>query len=899
MYPLLIGALMFAAGIAAHRKFIRARADRVDPEGLADHLQWAFNPAPGVFLLKDGALMVGWRYRGPDRTTASNALRNQVARVVNRVKVAFGEGWMFHWDLVRRPAVGYAPPGAFPDGVTWVIDEEPRARFGSGTHYENECFVVVTGLPARDVVGRWTDWFMEGVLRLDNGHARLKRFLRDVERIERMLGAALTMERLGSDELMTHCHRCLSGLDHPVAAPPDGAYLDAEVEHEFHTRYVNIALGSKRVVTGHRPVVGRLHTRVVSIHGFPNPSLPGCLDALGELPASYRWSTRWICVDSAKASRVIKRDRRMWMRHRGGMASAMSSKPAGPKTAKREADEAVFEDDDAMAMAVSSKNALEILASGAASFGHVTPCIVVQEPTAERADEVALMVETALGNLRFAANTDDVNTWDAVLGTLPGHGYPNVWRPKVSSAYAARMLPLGTPWAGPATHPSKLFPTGSPATLWTDGGGVGDARVAGGGASATPFRLTLAHNQVQHALVLGETGGGKSTLLQAVSAAFFRYPDAEVHVIDRGNSFELLCRAAGGNHFELSPRADGTWLQPFAYVDDPLELAAGLQLARTVAGLQGVGMNPGRQVAIEDAMRLIAGLEPDERTFSSLAYLVQDEALRVAFRCYTLDGVAPFMDGKADGLRRGHGRFNVYETERLMDDLGPAYAGPALMTVLNRIERRLDGARPVIVVIEEAWKTFLEPWLLEWTEARLRTWRKKNAGLILVSTGFSEFDALPNKQVILDQCRTRILLPNAAALDPEVKPAYRRLQLNDSEIEAVRDLGQFEYYFKNPAGGRKFSLSLGPVALAFFTPREGGMGATMAAARALEEEHGDRWTAEWLRQCAERCGPRDPHRAALHAAARQLDAYIEGEHGAHQGHLETRGVFSGGAYARA
>lgn len=125
------------------------------------------------------------------------------------------------------------------------------------------------------------------------------------------------MERLGSDELMTHCHRCLSGLDHPVAAPPDGAYLDAGVEHEFHTRYVNIALGSKRVVTGHRPVVGRLHTRVVSIHGFPNPSLPGCLDALGELSASYRWSTRWICVDSAKASRVIKRDRRMWMRHRG------------------------------------------------------------------------------------------------------------------------------------------------------------------------------------------------------------------------------------------------------------------------------------------------------------------------------------------------------------------------------------------------------------------------------------------------------------------------------------------------------------------------------------------------------------------------------------------------------
>src|SRR2546425_9455950 len=80
----------------------------------------------GVVLQKDGSLLAGWRYHGPDLSAATPEELDALSRHVNDALLPFTDDWMFHVDAIRRPAVAYTP-SRFPDPVAQVIDDERRA----------------------------------------------------------------------------------------------------------------------------------------------------------------------------------------------------------------------------------------------------------------------------------------------------------------------------------------------------------------------------------------------------------------------------------------------------------------------------------------------------------------------------------------------------------------------------------------------------------------------------------------------------------------------------------------------------------------------------------------------------------------------------------------------------
>lgn len=60
----------------------------------AELLPYAGLIAPGVLLLKDGSLMTGWYFAGPDSESSTETERNEVARIINSVLARLGSGWM-------------------------------------------------------------------------------------------------------------------------------------------------------------------------------------------------------------------------------------------------------------------------------------------------------------------------------------------------------------------------------------------------------------------------------------------------------------------------------------------------------------------------------------------------------------------------------------------------------------------------------------------------------------------------------------------------------------------------------------------------------------------------------------------------------------------------------------
>ena len=104
--------------------------------------------------------------------------------------------------------------------------------------------------------------------------------------------------------------------------------------------------------------------------------------------------------------------------------------------------------------------------------------------------------------------------------------------------------------------------------------------------------------------------------------------------------------------------------------------------------------------------------------------------------------------------------------------------------------------------------------------------------------------------VLLEQCPTKILLPNKEAHlhgtkeTPGPADLYTMFGLNSKEINILKN-GQYkrQYYYKSPLGRRVFELGLGPLALAFVAVSSKE---DLAEVRALMAEHGSDWPLFWL-----------------------------------------------------
>jgi type IV secretion system protein VirB4 len=814
-----------AGGIAAARALSRLREHRTEPQGLADLVNWGFMVDDGVVLQKDGALLAGWRYRGPDLGAATPEEINALSRHLNDALVPFGDDWMFHVDAIRRPAVAY-PASSFPDPITQIIDEERREAYEAqaGRQYETEYFLVVTHLPPPDAFSRFSAFFVQGAdgRRVDWAQI-LDTFAVALHTIENRLSASLRMERLGSDALLTHLHECLTGLHHAVRTPLNGSYL-------------NVVLAAQELVGGFEPRVGEMAVRVVAIQGYPHESRAGQLDFLNALPFAFRWSNRVIPLGTQQAAKLIRRHQLQWFKKRKGAGAWVQDMVGGSKAGAPKPDDELWLDQDAGNMARDAANAASENSSGLVRFGFYTQVIVVTDPHAARADYVASEILKSFNDAGFTGRIETVNAVDAYLGSLPGHGHPNLRRPLVSTANVADLFPATSVWPGLATNSSTFFPPGSPPLMW--------AATAG----ATPFRVNLHDSDVGHTLVLGRTGSGKSVLLAMLAAQFRRYRYARVFVFDVGYSMWALANAAGATHYDLAAgRPDALRFQPLSNIDQPSERAWAAEWLEVLLSLQGVQMTPVLRTRLDRALELVAKNARPYRTLTELTVQLQHETLSSALRPYTVGGnYGQLLDADEDDL--ADEAFQVFEMKHLLA-LDDRIALPVLLYLFRRIEQRLDGS-PTLIEIDEAWMALMHslfgPRVNQW----LLTLRKQNAAVVLATQSPAQLAQLPHRHTIVDSCPTRIYLPNPDAVTAAQAPLYRDLGLNDREVAIIAGAqAKRHYYLKSPRGSRLFELGLGAVATSLLAAAPGtSMEETRRKIEDLMIRFGDDWPAEWLNE---------------------------------------------------
>lgn len=792
--------------------------------GVADLLNYAAVIEDGIIVCKSGAFMASWLYSGDDLANATEEECDQIAGILNTALTALGSGWMIHVDAIRRAAPSYIGKGLshFPDRVSAAIDEERRRYFeGLDTMYEGFYVLTVTWYPPLLVQQKFVDLMFDdesGQITPEGYHSKLlEQFRRDISTLESRLSSVFHLQRLRGqehisedgqlliyDDFLAYLQFCVTGISQPMQLPPFPVHLDA-------------VLGGQELFGGVVPRIGRKLIQTVSIDGFPLESCPGILTALTNLDVAYRWSNRFIFLDQHEAIGAINKYHRKWRQKQRGIIDVVLRTNKPP-------------DQDAMEMTVDAEAAMTEVKGGLISAGYYTSTVVLMDEDREVLDDAAQKVQKLLFNLGFAARIETINTMEAWIGSLPGHGEENVRRPLINTLNLAHLLPTSSIWTGDDYCPCPMYPPDSPALLY------------GVAAGRTPFRLNLHVRDLGHTIILGPTGSGKSTALATLAAQFRRYKGMTIFAFDKGMSLYPLTSACGGRHFVVET-GSGLNFCPLQFLATPEDIAWAQDWIESVLGVNGVSVDPAQRNEIQAALKSMA--MTGGQTLTDFVAAVQDERIRQALKPYTIEGaMGELLDAAQDGLTVSteEAAFFTFEVSSLLN-MGEKWVFPVLLYLFRRIERSLKG-QPAIIILDEAWILLGHPVFKDKVREWFKVLRKNNCALIMATQSIS--DALNSGifDVIMESTASKIYLPNAQARTEETAATYRKMGLNKQQIEIIAGaIPKSDYYFVSERGARLFSFALGPLTLAITGASDAD---TVQHIQALARKHGPAWVDRYL-----------------------------------------------------
>src|SRR5690606_33807545 len=256
---------------------------RQRPALLADWLPWAGLVAPGVVLNKDGSFQRTARFRGPDLDSATQSELIATSARLNTALRRLGSGWALFVDAERLVAAGY-PRSAFPEPLSWLVDEERRAAFEEDqSHFESGYHLTLVYLPPEESRARAASLLYENISHHGvDWRERLAAFVAETDRFfDPFDGVMVEIAWLDYGGTLSYLHATVSTRRHRVAVPEQPFHLDA-------------LLADCPLTGGLAPMLGDAHLRVASVRGFPTSTWPGILDDLNRLGFAYRWSTRFL-----------------------------------------------------------------------------------------------------------------------------------------------------------------------------------------------------------------------------------------------------------------------------------------------------------------------------------------------------------------------------------------------------------------------------------------------------------------------------------------------------------------------------------------------------------------------------------------------------------------------------
>ena len=142
----------------------------------------------------------------------------------------------------------------------------------------------------------------------------------------------------------------------------------------------------------------------------------------------------------------------------------------------------------------------------------------------------------------------------------------------------------------------------------------------------------------------------------------------------------------------------------------------------------------------------------------------------------------------------------------------------ALFYLLERLRLSLENpdetARVKLMVVDEAWRYLRDPAVLAYLAEAAKTWRKKNAALIMATQSAVDVIGTAGAEALLESMPTKLFLAN-----PELpEKAADLFRLNPSEVATIRGLvSKHELYLRRPNMAATVRLEVDPESYWLYT----------------------------------------------------------------------------------
>jgi type IV secretion system protein VirB4 len=756
-----------------------------------------------TFLTKAGAVGVMYRLQGLDFECLDHPQRQAVAQRFEQALRQLDESFRVYQYLLKRPAavISTAP---HPDPVVHDALTRRAAYFAGKREalFELELYLVVLH------EGRVDRPFWPHRLRPAGTspaaafHASLSVQARAGALATQLVGAVrhlhqradafvgqldtLAPTRLGKGDVFRVLRRLMNYTPHKA----DGVSLKYDTHLDFYL--------SDSALECHRDHlrVDDVGVKVLTMKEPPAKTFAHVLEGLYATPSALIACLEWQRIPNGTMRRDLHARRRHFFNRRVSLVNYLHSQTKP---------EEMLIDDSATATVSELGRSLTAMEVEGHFFGWCSLTVVLYDRDRSRLDRSVAECAKAFAAHDGALYDESYNLLNAWLAITPGNGAHNVRRLPLLNTNVADLSFLFT------------TDTGQRTSAHLDGG---EYLAVFETEQQTPYFWNLHVNDVGHTLVTGATGAGKSFFLNFLVTHAQKYAPVTT-IFDLGGSYQTLTQVLGGSTWRIGLSHRDFTINPFCLEPTREHLHFLFSFVRVLlqSGDQcQLSMSDDRD--LYEAIQDLYALDPGQRRLFTLANTLPRGLSQHLQRWVHGGPYADLFDHATDTLTLQ--RVQCFDFEGL--EKYPQLLAPLLFYVLHRTSAAIHdpaaAAQLKLFVLDEAWRFAEDPTLKAYITGALKTWRKRNAAMVLATQSSEDLERSDLLRTVIDSCPTKVFLANPAM---DVERARTLFHLNETEATLIsRLVPRQQLLLKRPDVAKVLNLHVDSESYGIYTNSSSG-----------------------------------------------------------------------------
>jgi len=757
---------------------------------VSELLPWFEQLTSDLIINQDGSLLAGYEIEGLDKYSSSQIDFDRATQLFNNALKILNEKNTI-WIYLDKKKIEIKIESNITNPISNFIEIEWSKDLSKRKLFSYKHFIFISFFPEvneSQSIEKWSQLFQNIFLKLRNLSFKLKsedtkqiieksiiEFEIQLDSYERIL-QNLKIKRLSKNNLLTQ-------LSNRINLASFRSKVPSSLVNQFSLNEFLSMDSIQRVENGVIKFIGALENKYVSmltIKGYPGQVENTDIEKLLNVNAEFSIIHVYKFLSNENSKNTLMKKEQYYRSRVKSPFVQMFEKVSGVESTRSDLGQLSFAND--------SRQALISISETENKFGYHTMSILLVAESLDELDKTRKLVSEVLINIGFGVIKEVLHQIGAFMTSIPGAVDVMVRSTLIDISNLAHLVLLRSVKSESKfnQHLSEQRRINSPfLCMFPTSSGV-------------PEYFNFHVGDVGHFLLIGQSGGGKSTLVNFLISMWQKYYPCKTIILDKDKSCYLTVKALGGEYINLSTNQNENYrMNPLQWLKDPEKFPL---ISSWIIGLLTTFNNdeisPYKVDRLNHALKLLTSSLSNNLTLSHLKLMLDgiDEDLSSRLSPWVRDDQSEFgfgylFDNPIDTFfqnlsSQGTSIICIDFSSILVNE---KIARPIIEYLLLCVDNYIDGKSPSLIYLEEAWYLLKDKRFSDQFENWIKTMRKKMAIIGLSTQSVDDIKKLSISAAINDNIKTKIFLPNLQ-VDASYSTYKDFLGLRDDHIQSLKNL---------------------------------------------------------------------------------------------------------------